>query len=381
MFKEVGVRAARLRGYWESDPGNVELACELVDELLAEGQVDEAELVLESAVKSAGLSEAMRFRQCRIALLRGDYAVAEHHLQELLQGGQDGLSLRHDLAFAQLCQRRPQQALETLLPTRGHWAAVPELGVLHARVLLMCEDYDGAVEALDVVLATHPQAASAMGVKALALLDGDRLLEARVAADACLALYPEQHEALLVSGTLSLWRQDTAAASAAYRATLQRHPNSGRVLSGYGQVLMSQNRVDDARPVFEAAVKAMPDHIGTWHALAWAQLLQGDQLAAEASYHAAYDLDRNFGDTHGGLALIAALRGDEAKAEQEIKRALRLDPNAMTARYAEALIRESRGDQEGSNAIIADIVHAAGSRMQASEFARRLKTLLNAHTA
>ena len=379
--QDVGEKAARLRSYWEADTTNADLACELADTLVMAGQIEEAEEVLRALGSSGDTPLAAQFLQSRIALLRGSYAAAEHRLLALLQSGQDGPALRHDLAFAQLCQRRPQDALATLAPTNTTWNSSPELGVLHARAALMLEDYEGAIAALDTVLATHPSDATAMGVKALALHDGDRFDEAAAVANACLALYPDQHEALLVAGTLSLWQQDADAASSLFQKALERHPNSGRVLSGLGQALMLQNKVAEAQPVLEAAVKAMPDHIGTWHALAWAQLLQGDQAGAEHSYHEAYGLDRNFGDTHGGLALIAALRGDAAEAEQLIKRALRLDPNAVTARYAEALLHEARGDQAGSDAIIAELVRGTGSQVPADEFARRLKSLLNARNA
>jgi Tfp pilus assembly protein PilF len=112
--------------------------------------------------------------------------------------------------------------------------------------------------------------------------------------------------------------------------------------------------------------------------LAWNQLLRGDSEAAEASYRSAYDIDRNFGDTHGGLALVAALRGDYDGAEQSIKRALRLDPDAVTARYAQALVMEARGDVEGSEAAIARLLPTSGAfaAIPVREFAQRLKTTL-----
>src|SRR5207342_527942 len=98
-----------------------------------------------------------------------------------------------------------------------------------------------------------------------------------------------------------------------------------------------------ARDQLLHAVVTMPDHIGTWHALAWAQLLLGDIDAAAGSYQQAYDLDRNFADSHGGLALIHALRGETDAAEQAVKRALRLSPQCATALYAKSLLLSDAG--------------------------------------
>jgi len=141
---------------------------------------------------------------------------------------------------------------------------------------------------------------------------------------------------------------------------------------------MLRNDLPRAHEVLDHAVRAMPDHIGTWHALAWTQLLQGDSDAAEASYRNAYALDRNFGDTHGGLALIDALRGDFDSAEQGIKRALRLDPNAITARYAQTLVMEGRGDTASSETLMGELLRSGGSvsPVPVREFAARLKSTL-----
>lgn len=372
-------RVARLRSFLAQDPANGELACELADALANDGQRESAQKALEELPAEAQAYPGVRFRMGRHALYRGDYAEAERVYSGLLQGGDDGVGILHDLAFSQLCQQRPEAAAATLVEAVERFGLTPELGVLQARTAMMLDDCAGAVTLLDRVLAQHPDDASALGVKALALLDDGRNEEARLVAAACLNRYPDQHEALLVAGTLALWSQDAGAADALYRIALQRHPNSGRALSGLGQSLMLQNDLIQARQVLDNAVRAMPDHIGTWHALAWTQLLLGDQETAKRSYEQAYALDRNFGDTHGGMALIAALQGDYDEAEQSIKRALRLDPNAVTAKYAQTLVWEARGEAEKGEALMAELVRGTGSAVPVREFSQKLRTILHAH--
>lgn len=372
-------KAARLRSFLAHDPSNTDLACDLADALFVGGEYAEAQAVLESIAGDGAVAPGVRFRLARCALTTGTYERAADGYAAMIAAGHDGIAVRHDLAFAQLCMQRPEDAMRTLESAIGDFGATPELFILKSRVEAMLEQYEQAVVSADAALALRPGDALALGVKSLALLDGNEEPDAAAqAAREALQIDPDQHEALLVASTLCLWQQDLDPAQNFFERALERHPNSGRALSGYGQLLMLRNELPRAGEVLEHATRAMSNHIGTWHALAWNQLLRGEREAAEVSYRSAYDVDRNFGDTHGGLALVAALRGDYEEAEQSIKRALRLDPDAVTARYAQALVMEARGDAEGSEAAIAKLLPATGAfaALPVREFAQRLKNTL-----
>ncbi len=373
-------RAARLREFFAQDPQNQDIACDLADALSASGEIEEAKKILESFTETAMPSPGVRFRLARCQLATGAYDAAAAGYASLIEAGNDAVAVRHDLAFAQLCMREPQAAMATLESALAAFGPSPELLILKSRVNAMLGDYAQAALDADGALAMRPDDAQAMGVKSLALLDDSQLDAAAQAARDALERDPQQHEALLVASTISLWRQDLDPAQNFFERALARHPNSGRALSGYGQLLMLRNYLPQAGEVLEHAVVAMPDHIGTWHALAWNQLLRGDREGAEVSYRKAYDVDRNFGDTHGGLALVAVLRGDLDEAELSVRRALRLDPDAVTARYAQALLMEARGDADGSEAAIAKLLpdHGAFAALPVREFAQRLKSTLTA---
>jgi Tfp pilus assembly protein PilF len=373
-------RTARLRSFLSADPHNVDLACDLADALIAQGLPAEAREVLEALPAEKQAAAGVRFRLARIALVHGDYAAAEAIYRRLIAEGHESAGVWHDLAFGQLCQRRADEAMESVRTAIAHYPADPALFVLEGRIALMQGDFETAKAALDRAVAIDSDHAAALGVRALALFDHNDFNGAAQAARECLGRHPDQHEALLVAGTQALWAQQLDTAQTHFERALTRHPNSGRVLSGYGQLLMLRNDLTRARQVLEHAVRTMPDHIGTWHALAWTQLLQGDSAAAEASYRRAYALDRNFGDSHGGLALIDALRGNFDEAELGIKRALRLDPNAVTARYAKTLVLDARGDHEASEALLGTLIAGDGvaSQLPVGEFAARLKSVLGA---
>jgi tetratricopeptide (TPR) repeat protein len=371
-------RVARLRAFLSRDPGNASLACDLADGLIADGGLAEAGRVLASLPGPARGEPGVRFRVARVALMQGDYAQAEQDYRALLADGHDAAAVRHDLAFSELCQRKAEDAYAGAQAACERFGGSAALEVLKARAALMLERYDVAQADIAKAVALEPGNADVLGVASLVYLDGGEMDRAGTSAAAALAIDADQHEALMVAGTLALWQQRADAAVDLFEQALRRHPNSGRVLSGLGQALMLRQELVRANEVLERAVIAMPDHIGTWHALAWAQLLQGNIDAAEASYESAYALDRNFGDTHGGLALIAALRGRPDDAEQHVKRALRLDPNAVTARYAQTLVLESRGDAPQAEAAMEALLASTGTAngLPPAEFARRLHRTL-----
>lgn len=382
-MSEILERALRLRGYLQADPGNVELACETVDALFAAARYEEAESLLSSLPQASLAAAGMRFRAARCALVRGRHEAATLVLQSLIEEGYENVALWHDLAFCQLCLRRTADAIDTLDSARLRFGESAELALVRARVALMDGDFAAAHRALDTALALAPQYSTGLGLRALALLDEGRTDEAAQAAKLALEVYPDQHEALIVAGTTSLWLRDLNSAESHFERALQRHPNSGRALSGAGQARMLRTDLEGARGLLERAVVAMPDHIGTWHALAWVHLLAGDPIGAEHDYHRAYELDQNFADSHGGLALIHALRRETEAAEASIKRALRLNPQCPTALYAKTLLLTDAGEARAADRLLGKMLEASALPLDTdvSQFARVLRARLSQSAA
>lgn len=371
------MRVARLRDFLAVDPANIELTCELLDALHAQGDFAGVDDVLARADATVIAAPGVAFRAARSHLVHGRYADAEQALQSLIAAGHGSTAVVHDLAFSQLCQRRADDAARTLSDPANQIERNTAIRVLEARIALMQERHDEALAMLQEALVEAPDDPTVQGVQALALLDAGQTDAARDTAMQCLQSSPDQHEALLAAGTAALWSQDVDAAGTLYARALERHPNSGRALSGQGQVALLHADLDRGLALLTRATQTMPDHIGTWHALAWAQLLSGRRHDARTSYERAYAIDRNFGDTHGGLALVDALDGEIDAAEQGIKRALRLDPDSMTARYAQTLVMDARGDAAGSEIVMQGLLQDGPNRdVPAAEFAARLRATL-----
>lgn len=352
-------RVPQLVAFADRDPSNPILLCDLLDELLSEGRVDDALARLRAVPPALGELAAVRFRLARCALMRADYPTAASELETLLDGMPEAPpAIRHDLAYAQLALGRLDEALQTLAPVREQDAGADAVHVLRARILYRQKRYEAAFEALQPVAAGEWQA-EANGLRAMLLLDMGESERAATLAELALEVDPVQHEAALVRGTVALWRQEIEPAAATFEQVLARHPDSGRASLGLGQVRMLRGDLGHARGLLERAVAAMPEHIGSWHALAWCQLLMGDLAGAHHGFERAFAIDRTFGETHGGLALVHALRGERHAAEEAIKRATRLDPSGRTARYARSVLLLDEGRVEEAQRVVDGLLQLA----------------------
>jgi tetratricopeptide (TPR) repeat protein len=205
-------------------------------------------------------------------------------------------------------------------------------------------------EAIDALQA-HPEVmaddAEANGVLGLLLYDEGRAQEAREHVDAALAREPTQIEALLTLASMQSDALDLEAARASFDAIVRAEPNCGRAWLGLALLNLRELRFEPARRDATEAAIHLSEHIGTWHVLAWANILFGDLDGAKAALEKALGVDRNFAETHGGLAVVAALQGREPDAQGFMRRALRLHPQSLAAKLAEVvLVRRAGRDAE-----------------------------------
>ncbi|MEI7037480.1 tetratricopeptide repeat protein [Fulvimonas yonginensis] len=365
----------QLESFLRKDPSNAVLACDLMGQWLAAGRAEHAIEMLDLLSPGARRDHGVRFYEARARLQSDDAPAAADILRELLADGADAPAIHHDLAYAEFAQGHLEAASEALQPALHGHPPLLDAQRLQARLLHWQGRLDEALRTIDEALAGHPGDDEATGIRALLLLDLNRFDEAGRAALAALSRDPTQLEAGITAGTLALWHQRVNEAVAVFGRTANRHPQAGRALAGLGQAHMLGGNIPEARRVLEHATARMPNHIGTWHALAWCQLLLGDLASAQVSYELAFALDRGFGETHGGFAVLHALRGNVTEAEAAIVRARRLDPNGRSAVYAQALLVLADGRDDEAAALVAPVLAQtpASQATDPLEFLRRLR--------
>ncbi|MEO7065613.1 MAG: tetratricopeptide repeat protein [Rhodanobacter sp.] len=349
-------RDSRLRAFVERDPLNPILLCDLLDELLAEGRVDDALAQLRASPSEMRTLPAVRFREARCALVHHDFLAVAALLQPLMdQVAGVPAGIAHDLAYAQFALGHLDDALQVLAATQPQGEDAVAVAVLKARIYYQQLRYDDALDVLQPIT-DGPRLAEALGLRAILLLDKGEMAEASSAAGQALGINPMQYEAMIVRGTVALEEQQLELSQAVFEQVLTVDPHSGRALLGMGENQMLRAAVPEARALIERASEEMPQHIGTWHALAWCQLLEGDLQGAARSFERAFAIDRTFGETHGGMALVSALRGERRAAEESIKRAMRLAPHGLSARYAQSVLLLDAGQPEAAQEIVDSIL-------------------------
>jgi len=151
-------------------------------------------------------------------------------------------------------------------------------------------------------------------------------------------------EALVASATVALAEQQGLRAVELFERALRVNPEDGRARSGLGLAWLQLRELARARQHLEAALPRVPSHVGTWHALGWTRLLQGERAAALEAFRGALQQDRNFAESHGAVGLALALQGQSAEAARHLDLAERLDASGVTARYARALLEGEASD-------------------------------------
>lgn len=350
-------RSGRLERFFRVDPDNADIACELADVLLQLGEAAEFVATLERLNELNPQHVGLRFRLASAWIATGDYANAAEILSALLDDGIDNLAIRYNLALSRLCLRDAETAARIIEPLHGRESEYQPLLLLDVRIQYAQRKYETALDTLLRYQELQPTDPEAVGLSALLLLDSGKTDAARTAAEKALSFDPECLEALLAAAGVAIAQNRMTDAEELSARALARHPQSGRAWSLQAQAQLAHADHDAAMTSLFSAVEFMPDHIGTWHMLAWCQLLNDQIDHAEDSFQRAYEIDRNFDETHGGLAVIAALRGDIETARKSVRRAQGLNPACYSARYAESLLLEREGKDEPARKIIDDVLN------------------------
>jgi tetratricopeptide (TPR) repeat protein len=344
-----GMRLERLEGWLREDPVNPLLLADTCDAALDEGAHERARTLVERA-RALGLDQRpWTLRLARACLAARDAPRARELLQAALAEGLDAALVDHGLAVLAFREGRWHACRDLLMPWLARGCAAsgdvrPAIQALWLRASHHLQKLDEAWAWVEQVRIDGTLAAEVQGIAALIAVDGGRFADARVLADAALAARDDHPDALVARACVALAEGDGATAERLLDRALQAAPDDGRILGTLGLAHLHTGRLVDAQAALAQAVAgSMAAHIGTWHALGWTHLLQGDRAAATEAFAQALALDGNFAESHGAMGLVLALGGNPDRAQHHLAVALRLDPRNVTGRYAQALLQGEAG--------------------------------------
>lgn len=350
----------RLEAFLQQDPCNQALLAQAFEEALRQARHERAQHHLAAGLASGQETLAWRLREAHWHLAGRDWAAAREILERLRHDPLAPVELQRaaaqDEAYAALQQGRVEEGIELLEPLMAPLAdtstgagpatidTAPQAQVVWLRLLHRAGQLDRLLAWATDRAAAGRLAADARGVASLGALDAGDLSLAETWSDASLKSHPMQLEALVARATVALGAGEQGQAEALLARATRAGVDDGRVLSTVGLAHLHGGALSEARESLERSVQLMPQHIGTWHVLAWTAFLQQDMARARAVFTLARDMDRNFAESHGGLAVVDAAEGKLDAARDGIQRAFGLDRHCMSARYAQAMLDGEAGD-------------------------------------
>jgi tetratricopeptide (TPR) repeat protein len=339
---ELPVATQRLLSYLASDPDNLNLRADVVDQLLQARLGVEAKTHALHALRLVPQDGAWQYRMAVAEHYAGELSAAVGRLQALVQAGVEEPVVRHELA--------------TVLSAMGDWAGVEEclapmqqralpeplaesVTFLRVRALHWLGRLDEALTLGRQFLQLMPQASAVATALATLCLDAHRPAEAAELYELAAARGPVMPEMDCVGGFVALDAAQPEEALTRFERSLAKAPELARTHLGLGLTYALVGHLPQAMGALQRATELMPGHLGTWHALAWMHLMNSDVPAAQACFERAMAADRTFGETHGGFAIIAALSNRPEEARAYIRAAQKLNPDSVNAGAAKVLLQ------------------------------------------
>ncbi|MGM9485045.1 tetratricopeptide repeat protein [Roseateles sp. NT4] len=342
-------RLSRLLDLLSQDPRNPSLLAEIADQQLQLADWAAAKSTLTQLLELQPGDPLSRYRLAVAERHGNDAARARSLLQDLVDQGHSHPAILQELARSHAQLGDWGLVIPTLISLNASELPPQEcdaVRLLRLRAHHRLGDLEDAVaearawqteRGLDVPL--QGQAAIATLLLDAQLLDEAEQLLSSVDAD----VVNSHAELATANGYVELGSGQLDGALEHFAKSTQLEPQLGRAHLGRGLALATKGDVQQAIEALKTAVSVTPEHLGSWHTLAWMQLLAKDIDGAAASFEAALVRDPNFGETHGGLGLIAALRGDKQVSERYLRTALKLDSSSMNVMVARTVLERGSG--------------------------------------
>ncbi len=204
-------------------------------------------------------------------------------------------------------------------------------------------DSEGAIEAERRALALSPDNAAIHGSLARRLLQTGRPIEAEAPAREALRLKPNVawvHRTLVDVLDRSGKRVQ---AIKACREAVAVHPSAADLRSRFAELLIADDRMDEAAMEIHAALDAGLATVGLYMAQGKALSAQGDLAGAIEAIQAGLAIAPGNAGSHGLLARYLLQAGRQDEAEINAREAVRLQPKAVSLQRILSSVLESQG--------------------------------------
>jgi tetratricopeptide (TPR) repeat protein len=349
-------RLARLIGFIEHDPDNQALLVDALTLAIELKQEQESSRLIEHVGTLAAASPVAYAYAAHLSLKLSRFSDAGDLGDRAIAGGVNHPSVIYNAALGHYYTGDFERAALLLKPMADADEGSRDVINVLIRSLHQLERTEEAQPYAERACRAFPDDVRLRGLLALIQYENDDNTSALLNAQEVLSQDPDQLEALIACASAHFEEGSVQPSRKAWLHAVEVHPECGRAWSGLAQLEFHELEFEQAEVHLKEAVGFMPDHIGTWHLLAWIYILKSDSKQARQALEASYALDRNFGETHGGIAVVDAMDGETEKARFGIRKALKLNPDGLAAQYAELILMQKAGRAEEANRLVKGVL-------------------------
>ncbi|MCB1723818.1 MAG: PEP-CTERM system TPR-repeat protein PrsT [Gammaproteobacteria bacterium] len=264
-----------------------------------------------------------------VSYARGEYTLADDYLTRVLASSPGNQQLAKLVGAARLKLKQPERAAAVLQPVVNDDTQDAQLLALLGTALIQKGDNEGGSKLIERAVELDPDQALLRTQLAVGKFAAGETNEAISQLESAVALDQDviQADVLLVLSYLN--NRDYDKAVAASMALEQRMKDSPIPLNLTGLAYMAQQKFNDARQRFEAAIAQDPEFLVARMNLARLALLEQKPDAADAAYDEVLRLRPKHVDALVGKAQLARTRGDAAMAEEWLQKANQANPQAL----------------------------------------------------
>ncbi len=338
-------RLFRLLGYLQHDPDNLTLIADAAQAAFDESELDKACDLLARYRALSSLPMPLVNLEGLVALRAGRLDAAAVAFDTLLADGVADAAVRFNRAWVHaLCN---EHAAALALLDEESVAVTPRAPALKVQALHHLGRIEEALAVGQGLSERFRSNDALLGALSVAAMDADDIDLA--------GHYAEQAgggvDALTTRGLIALNGDDPARALTLFDQALTEQRDAPRAWLGKGLGLVVTGNIAAGITALTRGAELFGNHLGSWIAVGWAQVMAKDLKAARATFDHALTLNENFAETHGGLAVLDVGSGDLDSAKRRADIALRLDRNCFGAMLAQILLHQAKGDSAAAGRI------------------------------
>jgi tetratricopeptide (TPR) repeat protein len=407
---ELNLAVNDLQSLVTRSPNNHLLRFNLARGLIGKGEIEQARLQLDEAIKLRPDFMAAREMRARVYLARNDAPKALKEAEEIisLDANNGAAHLIRSSALLSIGDRsKAREELDLIIKANPH---NPDARAQVGYLAWQDKDYKKAEQIFTEMYKQNPNDLRGfIGVVEMMALQG-HMPEAIKEVEQGIARNPDKKqlqvlranllvrsnridEAIGVYQNLSnaepknadLWvrlgqsyrlKGDLNAALEAFKRASQAAPGDTNALMQIGLLMENTGKRDQAKPIYEQILKIEPDHFVALNNLAYIKAEEGtdlDQALAMAQralqkYPSAYEIS----DTLGWIYIKKNLSEDAVRVFSELVRNV---PNNPTFRYHYAMALQQKGDKPRARKELEEALKYKPSRLEETQIRNMLNTI------